>query len=222
MTDKRSHVRINDILFGPLERPALRWFAGHMPRWVNPDLLTTFGVIGALIIFISYWLTNINHNFLWLVNLGFIINWFGDSLDGTLARYRNEQRPKFGYFIDHTTDSFSEFLVLMGLGLSPYIRFDIACMILIGYFLMSIYVYVSTYVSDLFKISYGKIGPTEMRIMAMILNIVVYFAGTPTIKLPFGKICIYDICAAIVAAGLILLFIISLIKEAVRLGKLGE
>jgi len=222
MTDKRSHTRINDILFGPLERPALKWLAAHMPTWVNPDILTIFGVFGALLIFISYWLTRFNHHFLWLANLGFIINWFGDSLDGTLARYRNKQRPKFGYFIDHTTDSFSEFLIIIGLGLSPYMRFDIASLILLGYFLMSIYVYVSIYVSGLFKISYGKFGPTEMRVLAMILNIVVYFVGKPMIKFTFGEVCVYDIAGGLVATVLIMIYIVSTLRDGIRLGKLGE
>ena len=83
MADTKSHRRVNDILLGPLERPALRWLAAHMPAWVNPDILTGVGILGSVVTFLSYWLTNINANFLWLASLGLVINWFGDSLDGS-------------------------------------------------------------------------------------------------------------------------------------------
>jgi archaetidylinositol phosphate synthase len=170
MSDIKKHRRINDILLGPIERPALKWLAAHMPDWVYPDLLTVVGVFGALLIFFSYWLTNYNKNFLWLASLGFIINWFGDSLDGTLARYRKIQRPKYGFFIDHTVDAFNEVIIFLGFGLSPYLRFDIACLALIGYLLMSVLVYVRTYVKGEFVISYVGIGPTELRVIAILAS----------------------------------------------------
>ncbi len=110
MSQMKPHQRVNDILLGPLERPALAWLAAHMPAWVSPDTLTGIGVLGAVIIFLSYSLSNVHSGFLWLASLGFVINWFGDSLDGTLARYRRCERPKYGYFIDHTVDAFNEFL----------------------------------------------------------------------------------------------------------------
>ena len=158
MSDIKKHKRVNDILLGPLERPALQWLAAHMPDWVYPDLLTIIGTLGAVIIFLSYWLTNFDKGFLWLASLGLIINWFGDSLDGTLARYRNIQRPKYGFFVDHTVDALSEVLIILGLGLSPFIRFEIASLALIGYLLMSVLVYVRTCVKGEFVISYGGFG----------------------------------------------------------------
>ena len=158
MSEPQKHERINDILLGPLERPALKWLAAHAPAWMTPDVLTGIGILGALLIFVSYILTGTDKNFLWLVNLGFVINWFGDSLDGTVARYRKIERPKFGFFIDHTTDAFSQLFVVLGLGLSPFVRFEFAALALIGYLLMSVYVYVDTYVSGVFKISFGEYG----------------------------------------------------------------
>jgi len=158
--DRSQHTRVNPMLLGPLERPALRWLAAHMPAWVHPDLLTAFGFLGTVVIFVSYVLTNYSPWFLWLASLGLIMNWFGDSLDGTLARYRNIERPKYGFFVDHIVDALDEVLVFLGLGLSPYIDFRIATLALIGYMLMSVLVYVDTIVTGKFRISYAKLGPT--------------------------------------------------------------
>ncbi|MFQ5822740.1 MAG: CDP-alcohol phosphatidyltransferase family protein [bacterium] len=116
MQKLKSHKRINDILLGPIEPPVLKWIVVCMPQWVTPNMLTGVGLIAAIIICVSYWLSNFNKNFLWLANFGFILNWFGDSLDGTLARYIKIERPKFGYFIDHTLDCFiyNKCLCLLG------------------------------------------------------------------------------------------------------------
>jgi len=213
---------VNDILLGPLERPALQWLAAHMPAWMNPDILTGIGVMGAVIIFFSYWLSNEVPAFLWIASLGFVINWFGDSLDGTLARYRKIERPKYGFFVDHTMDCFSEVLVVMGLGLSPYVTFSVACLALIGYLLMSVLIYIRTYVYGVFQISYGKFGPTEVRVILILLNVVMYFLGTPEVELPLGLGTVYDIPIILVAVVLVMLFTAGSIRDAVELAKVGE
>jgi len=222
MGNIKSHKRVNDILLGPLERPALQWLAAHMPAWMNPDILTGIGVMGAVIIFFSYWLSNEVPAFLWIASLGFVINWFGDSLDGTLARYRKIERPKYGFFVDHTMDCFSEVLVVMGLGLSPYVTFSVACLALIGYLLMSVLVYIRTYVYGVFQISYGKFGPTEVRVILILLNVVMYFLGTPEVELPLGLGTVYDIPIILVAVVLVMLFTAGSIRDAVELAKVGE
>ncbi len=222
MGDIKPHTRVNDILLGPLERPALQWLAAHMPAWMNPDILTGIGIVGAVIIFASYWLSNEVPAFLWVASLGFVINWFGDSLDGTLARYRKIERPKYGFFVDHTVDSFCEVLVVMGLGLSPYVTFSVACLALIGYLLMSILIYIRTYVHGVFQISYGKFGPTEVRVILILLNTVMFFLGTPKVELPLGFGTVYDIPIALVAVVLAMLFVAGSVRDAVELAKVGE
>ena len=222
MGNIKSHKRVNDILLGPLERPALQWLAAHMPAWMNPDILTGIGVVGAVIIFFSYWLSNEVPAFLWVASLGFVINWFGDSLDGTLARYRKIERPKYGFFVDHTVDCFSEVLVVMGLGLSPYVTFSVACLALIGYLLMSVLVCIRTYVYGVFQISYGKFGPTEVRVVLILLNVVMYFLGAPEVELPLGLGTVYDIPIALIAVVLVMLFTTGSIRDAVELAKVGE
>ncbi len=220
MSDKQSHKRVNDILLGPLERPALQWLAAHMPTWMTPDLLTIIGILGAVIILTGYVLSNENAAFLWLATFGFVVNWFGDSLDGTLARFRKIERPKYGFFVDHTVDAFSQLLIFAGIGLSPYISFELAMLALVGYLLMSIFVYVDTYVTGVFKISYGKLGPTEMRAIAIILNIAFLYIGVPTIELSFVQISIYDFITLLIASILILIYIFSTIRRAGELGRL--
>ncbi len=170
-----------------------------MPAWVSPDTLTVTGFLATVIIFVSYILTAIHPAFLWLASFGFILNWFGDSLDGTLARHRHIERPRYGFFIDHTVDAMSEVLIFLGIGLSPYVDFKYACLALIGYLLLSIAVYITTYVKGVFRISFIKLGPTEMRALAVVANTVVFFAGNPQIKLPFGTFTLYDFVALFLA-----------------------
>src|SRR5262245_40904070 len=132
-TSKTADVRVNDIFFAPLERPALQWLCKHMPAWMTPDILTVIGVIGGVIIAGGYWLSNVNKNFLWVVDFGFLVNWFGDSLDGSLARYRGIERPKYGYFLDHTVDTMTQTMICLGLGASPFVHFNYALLTLVGY-----------------------------------------------------------------------------------------
>ena len=177
MGDIKDHKRVNDILLGPLERPALQWLAAHLPQWVTPDIMTVIGIIGALVIALGYGLSQFHPAFLWLSTLGFIINWFGDSLDGTLARYRHIERPKYGFYIDHVTDVLTEIIIILGMGFSPYIKFSVASMCCIAYIAMSVLVYVRMNVMGEFKISYGKLGPTEVRLLAIGLNTAMFFVG---------------------------------------------
>lgn len=222
MADIEKHQRVNDILLGPLERPALKWLAARMPSWITPDICTAIGVAGALLIAVSYALSAIDRNFLWLASLGFVINWFGDSLDGTLARYRHIERPVFGFFIDHTVDAVSETIIFLGLGLTPYVNFDIACLTLIAYLLLSLLAFLRTCVAGEFKISYGKLGPTEVRVLAIILNTWMYFGGLKTIQFSlFGKVTLspYDLFVTFIGLLLLFFFIVTATQETIRLAK---
>ena len=216
MPDIENHKRVNDMILGPLERPTLQFFASNMPAWVNPDILLGFGLFGSLLIIIGYLLTNFNSAFLWLASLGFVINWFGDSLDGTLARYRKIERPKYGFFVDHTADSLSMVMIFVWLGLSAYVRLDIAMLACIGYLLMTILTYINTIVGGEFKISYGKVGPTELRIIAVIVNISIFFCGNPLLRLPFCTISAFDLAVLAITVALFITFIVSSIKDAAR------
>ncbi|MBN1192188.1 MAG: CDP-alcohol phosphatidyltransferase family protein [Coriobacteriia bacterium] len=228
MGDIKQHKRVNDMLLGPLERPALQWMASHSPAWVTPDVLTALGVVGSLFCFAGYWLSGRSVLWLLFVNLGFIINWVGDSLDGTLARYRKIERPKFGFYIDHTVDAVTEFLTIIGIGMSPFLRLDIAAFAMIGYLLMSVHVYVRTAVEGVFKISYGTFGPTELRVIIMLVNTAIMLAEgwflTPLLRdVPvLGNLLPFDIIGIVLAVALSGVFLGSSWEHAVRLAREGK
>jgi archaetidylinositol phosphate synthase len=226
MSDITKHKRVNDILLGPLERPALQWLAAHSPSWITPDLMTVTGIAGALLITISYTLSNFHPAFFWLATLGFIINWFGDSLDGTLARYRHIERPKYGFYIDHVSDVLTEIIIILGLGISPYIKFPVASMCCIAYIAMSVLVYVRMNVMGEFKISYNKLGPTEVRVLAILLNTAMFFGGAYTFNISLGSftaaISPYDLFVAAIALLIIYFFATTSVQQSIALRKLGE
>lgn len=189
-----KQARVNDILLGPLERPALKWLSEHMPSWVSSDGMTGLGVVASIIIFLAYIMVgrggpNPKGNwFLMLASFGFFLNWFGDSLDGTLARYRHLERPRFGYYIDHSIDAFSAVMMFLGIGLAGLSDFTVATFTLIGYLLAMISVYLKTHVTGVFVMTNMKLGPTEIRVIAIIFNTLVFLRGNKPIEnFPFLK-----------------------------------
>jgi archaetidylinositol phosphate synthase len=220
--DIREHKRILETFTGPLERPVLRWLAERQPPWVTPDILTGVGMLGALLVFASYGLTTFNPAFLWLANLGFVINWYGDSLDGTLARVRKIERPQYGFYIDHTLDAFSEGLIFLGLGLSPYVRFDLAALAFAAYLMLSVEVFVRTCVSGEFVLSYGRLGPTEIRLLAMLANTLIFFTGIQYLQFFSVRMMVYDWMVCIVIVVLLYFFVVSTIKQAMVLSRLDR
>ena len=204
---KTADLRINDTFLAPLERQALQWFCKHMPARATPDLLTVLGILGGIVMAAAYWLCNVNKNFLWIVDLGLLINWYGDSLDGSLARYRKIERFKYGYFVDHTVDITTQTIVLLGLGVSPFVQFSYALLALVGYLLLGILTYINTAVSGVYKISYGKIGPTEVRVFLVVLNAIFYFAGNPLIRMGSVSIFSFDAIVLCIAIAFFLNFL---------------
>ena len=221
MQDINNHQRVNDILLGPIERPALRWLSAHLPAWVTPDACTAIGVFGALITLVSYVLSGTDRDFLWLASFGFVVNWFGDSLDGNLARFRRIERPAYGFYVDHTTDALSQTMIFLGLGLTPYVSFAAACLALIAYLMLSVLAYVQTCVTGEFKISYGRLGPTEIRALAILLNTTMYAFGLRTFGSILGlelglEISAYDVFVGAIAL-LLFGFFLSTFWRHVRL-----
>jgi phosphatidylglycerophosphate synthase len=224
MSDIKSHRRVNDILLGPLERPTLKWLAAHMPDWVTPDVCTLIGVSGALLTGVSYGLSAYNRDFLWLASLGFVVNWFGDSLDGTLARYRKIERPIYGFFVDHIVDSVSVTIIILGLGLTPYVSFPNACLALIAYLLLCVLVFLRTSSLGEFKISYSKLGPTEIRVLLIFLNVSMYFGGERMSILRIGALDPitfnpYDIVVAMIGLLLLYFFVVTAVRDIARLAR---
>lgn len=169
---KADAVRIQTSFLNALEKKVLVWLAERQPRWMTSDILTYIGTFGAVVIAAGYILSAWNINFLWLSSLGFVINWYGDSLDGTLARVRKTQRPVYGYYIDHTVDCINEFIMFIGIGLSGLMHFSLAMVILAVYFMLTINVSINAHLKKEFRLTYAKLGPTEFRILAIIANTV--------------------------------------------------
>ena len=168
--NKADAVRIQTSVLNALEKTVLVWLAERQPKWMTSDILTYIGTFGAVVIAAGYILSAWNINFLWLSSLGFVINWYGDSLDGTLARVRKTQRPIYGYYLDHTIDAINEVMIFVGVGLSGLIHLEIALLALVMYFLMTINVSINAHLKKEFKLTYACMGPTEFRIIMIIIN----------------------------------------------------
>ena len=197
--------RVQDNILARRERDFLAWLCLRLPAAVTPDKLTTFGAGGALLVFASYAATRVHPAFFWLATLGLVIHWLGDSLDGSLARYRKIDRPRYGYFLDHSVDALCNLTIMAGAGLSVYIRLDVALFALLGYFMLCMYVFLYNHVSQRFQLSFLALGPTELRVGMIGLNCWMYFAGNLKIAIGAGTFSPYDLVlcgAGIIFVGL--------------------
>ena len=170
MEENKQANRIQTSILNPIEKKVLVYLAERMPKWVNSDMLTFVGFLGAVIIAVGYALSNLNLQWLWLASFGFVVNWFGDSLDGSLARVRKTQRKTYGFYIDHQVDCINETIMFIGVGLSPLVNLTFAMAVLVNYLLLSIYVYIDCHLKGEMRLTYGGLGPTEFRIIVIIVN----------------------------------------------------
>ncbi len=219
---KEESVRIQTSILNGIEKKALVWLAERQPKWMTSDILTVIGTIGAVIIAAGFILAGTRDiHYLWLSSLGFVINWYGDSLDGTLARVRNKQRPLYGYYLDHTVDAINEVIMFVGAGLSGLVHIEIALFILVVYLMLTINVSVNAHLKKEFCLTYAKMGPTEFRIIMIIINtILIYVAPIRefSLTLPInGKDVVLsslDAAAIVIFFVLLLIYIITVIKDA--------
>lgn len=213
--------RIQTSILNAMEKKALVWLAERQPAWVTSDMLSYVGVAGALLFVVFCVLANRNIDYLWLAPVGLIINWYGDSLDGTLARVRKLQRPVYGFFIDHSLDALTTCMICAGIGLSPFMRMDVALVILAGYLCMSIYTYLSTIVMSEFRLTYGKLGPTEVRIIIILVCILYIFNPWKDVawEIAGEEWTVFDFIGAAVAVTLFLIYICSMVSDLRRLSR---
>ncbi len=202
-------------LLSSIEKRCLIWLAHRMPRWVNSDHLTLLGLVALLMAGLSYWLARWNRMGLLLVIFWLAVNWFGDSLDGTLARVRNKLRPRYGFYVDHVVDAFGTLFLVGGMALSGYMGERVALGLLIAYFMLSIEVYLATYSLGVFRLSIAKLGPTEVRILIAIGNLVLFFR--PIVRIQGEPYRLYDVAGVIAIAGMGLMLITSAIKNTLAL-----
>lgn len=213
-------ARIQQNLLARNERRLLNWLCARLPRWVTPDKLTILGLIGSFMTFAGYVLSNLGPLWLILAIAGYLVNWFGDSLDGSIARFRHIERPSYGYFIDHSCDGLTVLMILTGMGLSPFVTMDYAMVALAGYLLLAIHTFLSARVLGEFKLSYMAGGPTELRVMLIGLTVMMMVLGDdPGV---FGAISGFDIFVGAVGALLIVLFATQTFVTGRRLAKIDR
>src|ERR687898_689515 len=169
-TDNTGALRAKRFLLAEPEARVLEWIAARLPTRVMPDHLTALGVLAALGIAAAYVLSNGDKTWLWAASALLVVHWLGDSLDGTLARVRKTERPRYGYYLDHLVDAFATAAIGIGLGLSPHMLLAVGLAIVVAYLILSINTYLETHAFGTFTLGYGRLGPTEARLLLIGLN----------------------------------------------------
>ena len=214
-TKFRDAAREQTSLLAPLEKKCLVWLAHHTPSFINSDHLTVLGLIAMLGAGVAYWQSRGNPPVLWLVSLCLVLNWYGDSLDGTLARVRKRQRPRYGFYVDHVVDAFGTFFLLGGLGLSGYMSHGIAAGLLAVYFLLSIETYLATYSLGTFELSHWSFSPTELRLLLIVGNVALLYR--PVVTLFGGRYLLFDVGGAVGIAGMTAMLLVAVARHTVAL-----
>lgn len=212
----KNAARVQVSFVTAAEKRVLAWFAARMPAWVGSDQLTVLGFAGQIMVGVSYALSRYNRVWLLWGVVFLAINWFGDSLDGTVARFRNRQRPRYGFYVDHVIDAIGSTILMTGLALSGYMSPLIAMALLVAFLLLAIEVYLTTYTIGSFHLSFFNLGPTEIRIIFAIGNIALYIRG-PWAHIAGRTFLVFDIGAVVALAGMGGMFLYAAIKHTVQL-----
>ena len=220
MQQQKAFERIQQSWLADQERKVLIAMAGRMPAWVMPDHLTLLGLAGSLMCGAGFALSGASEAWLWLTVIGLAVNWFGDSLDGSLARRRGTERPQYGFFVDHTSDIVSQTLIFMGIALSPNVRFETGTLLLLSYWLAAMLTFIRTISTRVFRISYFGIGPTEIRIGLMIYAVSLVTVGPMPIGKGSGMLTVMDVLAIVIFGTVLTSFVAMSIWEARRLAAL--
>ena len=216
VTDEFRHAeRFHKSVLASAEKRVLIWLARRMPAWINSDHLTILGFVALLGVGLSYWYARYSQAGLFLVIGFFVLNWFGDSLDGTLARVRDRQRPRYGFYVDHVLDACGSLFVFAGLALSGYMSERVAVGLLIAYFLLSIEVYLATYTVGTFHLSVGAFSPTELRLLLIAGNIALLFK--PVVALFGRQYLMLDVGGVIGIAGMGIALLAAIVRHTLFL-----
>jgi len=214
-----SQQAINTAITAKAEERLKKIICPRIPSWISPDHLTLIGVIGAIIISIGFVFGFINRYYLGLVPLGLIIHWFGDSFDGSIARYRKKTRPNYGYYIDKMVDAVVMIMLGLGLGLSGFVKIEVAILMTAIYLAMMINVDLLVYIKGEAKNSFGWFGPTEFRILGAILAIIMFFMPVKYYDIYGYLVTQYDIVILVLSVLMFLILIPEIVKNGIRLNK---
>ena len=212
--DKETR-RIQESWVAGAEKWALVRLAARTPEWVGPDHLTVLGLVAQIGAGICYALARSNRYALLGVIVCLALNWLGDSLDGTLARVRNRQRPRYGFYVDHMTDSFGALALMGGLAMSGYMSPGIAIGLLIGFLMLSIQSYLATHTLGEFRLSFWRFGPTELRILLAVGNLALLWK--PVVHIFGGQHRLFDVGGAIGLIGMALILLFFTAQNTARL-----
>lgn len=211
----KNAFRLQESFTAAAERKALAWLAARLPARVNSDHLTLLGFVAMLLAGASYAFARTHRAGLILATLFLALNWFGDSLDGTLARLRNRQRPRYGFYVDHMIDTFGGFFLMGGLAISGFVDWRIALGMFVAFLMLSVQVYLATYAVGTFQLSFAKFGPTEIRILLALGNAALWLH--PDARIFGSAYRIFDVGGIIAIAGMSLMLIVSTIFNTVKL-----
>ena len=214
---KADGPRDKRFLLAEPEARVLEGLAKRLPAWVKPDHLTALGVLAALGIAAAYVLSNGNEAWLWAASALLVVHWLGDSLDGTLARVRKTERPRYGYYLDHLVDAFATAAIGIGLGLSPHMLLAVGLVIVVAYLILSINTYLETHAFGVFTLGYGRLGPTEARLLLIGVNTLLALGVAQFKLLELGLL---DVLGISLAATLIAALIARAGRNLKRLAEL--
>ena len=212
--------RVNDILLGRFERWALPRMAARMPRWVTPDTLTYVALGASALTGVAYALAGETLAWLHLASVGIVLHWWGDSLDGTLARVRDIRRERYGFFFDHLCDAVSVVFLSVGIGAGGLLRMDVALAIGGAVLLLMVLIHLVTIARDVFKISFGGVGPTELRVLGIGLNTAAWAAGPPRPLAWAPGFTAYDVGGLVLAGVLLAFFAVTAVRETRTVSRL--
>jgi archaetidylinositol phosphate synthase len=208
-------IRLQESFTARAERRALAWLAARLPLWMNSDHLTLIGFAAMIFAGASYALARTNRVGLFLATFFLALNWFGDSLDGTLARLRNRQRPRYGFYVDHMIDTLGGFFLMGGLAISGIVDWRIGLGMFVAFLMLSVEVYLAAYTLGTFRLSFAKFGPTEIRILLALGNAALWLH--PDARISGSSYRVFDVGGVVAIAGMSLMLIVSTILNTVKL-----
>jgi len=211
----RPARRVNDALTASLEKRVLQWMAARAPRWVSSDGLTVLGLGAQIGAGAGYALARYNRWALLLVIACVVMNWFGDSMDGTLARVRGQQRPRYGFYVDHMVDVFGAVALMCGMGCSGLVHWQVAIAMLVAFLLLSCESYLATYTLSEFQLSQGMFGPTEIRLLLIAGNVAL-------LRSPYSNILghrwlLFDVGGVIATVGMLGMAVVLTVRHTAQL-----
>jgi archaetidylinositol phosphate synthase len=206
-----SAQRVNRSLTAALEKSALVWMAENSPAWLTSDQLTLLGLSAQIGAGIFYAISRYNRYALLLVIVCIALNWLGDSLDGTLARVRRQQRPRYGFYVDHMVDIFGSVALMMGLACSGFLHWQTAIAMLVAFLVLSSESYLATYTLSCFEMSRGFFGPTEIRILLIIGNLALL--RSPYANLFGHRFLLFDVGGIIAASSMFVMAIAVTVRH---------